>query len=87
MCKPLITLLSAVFIADEEQPKPQTLLFSATMPEWVHKTAKKYMRDDVKLVDLVGRDRMQTSTTVQVQQICFIYMVIHVIYIVIDELN
>ena len=52
---------------EEGKSKPQTLLFSATMPDWVYKTAKKYMQEDVKHVDLVGRDRMQTSTTVQVR--------------------
>nr|XP_054773545.1 nucleolar RNA helicase 2-like [Lytechinus pictus] len=44
---------------------PQTLLFSATVPPWVYQTALKYMRKDVKKVDLVGRERMRTATTVQ----------------------
>nr|XP_054773782.1 nucleolar RNA helicase 2-like isoform X1 [Lytechinus pictus] len=50
----------------EETPvNPQTLLFSATVPPWVYQTALKYMRKDVKKVDLVGRERMRTATTVQ----------------------
>ncbi|XP_030835960.1 nucleolar RNA helicase 2-like [Strongylocentrotus purpuratus] len=50
----------------EEAPNnPQTLLFSATVPPWVYQTAVKYMRKDLKKVDLVGRDRMKTATTVQ----------------------
>ncbi|XP_013387133.1 nucleolar RNA helicase 2-like, partial [Lingula anatina] len=44
---------------------PQTLLFSATLPPWVHKTAQKYMKGDVKHVDLIGNQDIRTATTVQ----------------------
>jgi len=45
---------------------PQTLLFSATLPNWVHNTAKKYLRPDRKHLDLVCDDNVKTSKTVQV---------------------
>jgi len=45
--------------------KPQTLLWSATVPDWVQKTAKRYMSDDYKLIDLVGKDRVKTVSTVK----------------------
>ncbi|XP_071508487.1 ATP-dependent RNA helicase DDX50-like [Diadema antillarum] len=44
---------------------PQTLLFSATVPPWVYQTAMKYMSKDLKKVDLVGRERVRTATTVE----------------------
>jgi superfamily II DNA/RNA helicase len=47
---------------------PQTLLFSATVPKWVNETASKYMSDDLVRVDLIGRDRMKTATTVKVSK-------------------
>jgi len=49
---------------------PQTLMFSATLPGWIHKMIKKYLREDSVLLDLVGRDSVRTSTTVEV---CVIY--------------
>ena len=45
---------------------PQTLLFSATMPHWVHETAQKYLRTDRKHLDLVCGDTVKTSKTVRV---------------------
>lgn len=56
-------MMMIVFSTDSK--KPQTLLFSATVPPWVEKTAKKYMKD-WKTVSLVGRQDVQTSTTVEV---------------------
>ena len=46
---------------------PQTLLFSATLPRWVHDTAKKYLRPDCKHLDLVCDDAVKTSQTVKVR--------------------
>merc|ERR1712137_1203177 len=43
----------------------QTLLFSATMPEWVNTTAKKYFQNPSVTVDFVGNDSLQTSKTVE----------------------
>lgn len=53
--------------SEEREEKPQTLLFSATLPPWAVATAKKYMKKDRKLVDLIGHDKLKTATTVQVQ--------------------
>nr|XP_034313148.1 nucleolar RNA helicase 2 isoform X2 [Crassostrea gigas] len=45
---------------------PQTLLFSATLPSWVHDTARKYMnKDKLAKVTLVNSQENRTSTTVQ----------------------
>ena len=44
--------------------KPQMLLFSATLPEWVISTAEKYMCDHV-VVDMIGKDTLKTAVTVQ----------------------
>lgn len=45
--------------------KPQTLLFSATVPSWVRQIANKYLESsNLGEVDLVGQGGNQTSTTV-----------------------
>ena len=54
------------FCFTEEGKPPQTLLFSATMPAWVFKTAKKYMKHDALKLDLIGKEGVQTATNVQV---------------------
>lgn len=46
--------------------KPQTLLFSATVPHWVKDTARKYMDKNYKTFDLIGKDINKSSTTVEV---------------------
>merc|ERR1739838_715872 len=49
----------------ESGKKPQTLLFSATVPSWVRNIANKYLETDkLEEVDLVGEGGNQTSTTV-----------------------
>jgi len=45
--------------------KPQTLLFSATVPPWVKDTARKYMDNNYKSFDLIGKDINKSSTTVE----------------------
>ena len=45
--------------------KPQTLLFSATVPPWVKQTAKKYMNDGTKVLDLIGTEINKSSVTVE----------------------
>ncbi|ESO84752.1 hypothetical protein LOTGIDRAFT_221850 [Lottia gigantea] len=50
-------------IISERDEKPQTMLFTATLPPWVRKTANKYMREDVKTIDLIGKDFNKTSKT------------------------
>jgi len=56
----------SVFVTDEPDNKPQTLLFSATVPRWVQKTARKYLRSDIMKLDLVGEGTVRTATTVEV---------------------
>lgn len=51
-------------MAYTHENKPQTLLFSATLPAWVDRTAKNYMKD-IKKVDLVGIHRVKTAENVQ----------------------
>ncbi|KAJ2062216.1 hypothetical protein GGI17_002574 [Coemansia sp. S146] len=42
----------------------QTLLFSATVPEWVNQVARDFMRPDHKKIDLIGNQKLKTSETV-----------------------
>ena len=51
----------------ENLEKPQTLLFSATLPEWVERTAKKYMTKDRKIIDVIGNEKERTALTVEVR--------------------
>jgi len=58
-------ILSYAYTKDRPQP-PQTLLFSATCPSWVTKTANKYMRkENMVHVDTIGESTLKTATTVQ----------------------
>jgi hypothetical protein len=41
------------------------------MPDWVHKTTKKYMTKDFMTVDLVKGNTQKTSATVEVQFISY----------------
>lgn len=54
-------------IADcySKEQKPQTMLYSATMPSWVFQVAKKYLKDQYKHVNLIGQNEEKTSTTVE----------------------
>ena len=56
-----------LFESGDPDNKPQTLLFSATVPSWVQKTARKYLRSDIVKLDLVGRGTVRTATSVQVE--------------------
>ena len=40
------------------------MLFSATIPTWVQNTARKFMKPDTKLIDLIKGQDVKTSTTV-----------------------
>ena len=40
------------------------MLFSATMPEWIHQAIKKYMSPDRITLDLIGTSKQKTSATV-----------------------
>lgn len=54
-------------------PKPQLLLFSATVPSWVRQTADRYMTPDKVVVDLIGQQTLKTSVTVEHKAICCPY--------------
>ncbi|KAJ3116785.1 hypothetical protein HDU96_008802 [Phlyctochytrium bullatum] len=46
-------------------PTLQTLLFSATLPDWVNGVLSKYMRPDRETVDLIGSQKLKTSENVK----------------------
>jgi ATP-dependent RNA helicase DDX21 len=56
--------ISAIIEQLRNQQK-QVLLFSATMPAWVHGIADKYMKSDRKIIDLVGDSKIKAVTTVR----------------------
>ncbi|TYH98275.1 hypothetical protein ES332_A12G298900v1 [Gossypium tomentosum] len=43
----------------------QTLLFSATLPDWVKGIAARFLKTSKKTVDLVGKEKMKASTSVK----------------------
>lgn len=49
----------------EDASTVQTLLFSATMPDWVKKIASKFLKADKETVDLVGEEKMKASSSVR----------------------
>ncbi|CAI9762374.1 unnamed protein product [Fraxinus pennsylvanica] len=49
----------------EDASKVQTLLFSATLPEWVKNIASRFLKRDKKTADLVGNEKMKASTSVR----------------------
>ncbi|XP_028405033.1 nucleolar RNA helicase 2-like [Dendronephthya gigantea] len=57
-------ILAASYTADSAE-KPQTLFFSATLPDWVTTTAQKYMTKDRHIVDVIGNERQQAALTVE----------------------
>ncbi|XP_073441983.1 nucleolar RNA helicase 2 [Dendrobates tinctorius] len=44
---------------------PQTLLFSATCPNWMYDVSKKYMRREYEKIDLVGHRSQRAAITVE----------------------
>jgi ATP-dependent RNA helicase DDX21 len=57
--------LEKIFEFVPRNPKPQTLLYSATLPDWVGQIAKKYLSKDHELIDIVGNSVNKTSMTVR----------------------
>jgi len=57
-------ILGHVFKKGRET-KPQFIVFSATMPDWVHKNTKKYMAKDFVSVDLVKGNYQKTNANVE----------------------
>uniref|UniRef100_A0A804UE13 RNA helicase n=1 Tax=Zea mays TaxID=4577 RepID=A0A804UE13_MAIZE len=49
----------------EDATKVQTLLFSATLPEWVNKLSMRFLKVDRKTVDLVGNEKLKASASVK----------------------
>ena len=74
---PAIISFSLMFLcldSDSPSPKPQLLLFSATVPSWVRQTADKYMSHDKVVVDLIGQQTLKTAITVEHKAICCPYL-------------
>ncbi|KAM3913859.1 nucleolar RNA helicase 2-B-like [Leptodactylus fuscus] len=57
-------ILSVRYNSDENE-NPQTLLFSATCPDWMYNVAKRYMRKDYTKIDLVGHRSQKAAITVE----------------------
>ena len=57
------------FARKMNQRKIQTLLFSATIPDWIWDISKKYQDQDYVFVDQIKDSKIQTSTTVKHYQI------------------
>ncbi|XVF50718.1 hypothetical protein PTKIN_Ptkin04bG0125000 [Pterospermum kingtungense] len=49
----------------EDANKVQTLLFSATLPDWVKGISARFLKANKKTVDLVGNEKMKASTNVK----------------------
>ncbi|KAF2917117.1 hypothetical protein DAI22_09g168500 [Oryza sativa Japonica Group] len=49
----------------EDVTKVQTLLFSATIPEWVKKLSLRFLKSGKKTVDLVGDEKLKASASVR----------------------
>ncbi len=59
-------------ILSQSPPERQTLLFSATLPQWVNKIAKRYQNNPL-LVDLVGAKdtgRLADTIRLMLMQVC-----------------
>ncbi|KAM8924422.1 nucleolar RNA helicase 2 [Pelodytes ibericus] len=57
-------ILSARYKSDPVD-NPQTLLFSATCPDWMYNVAKKYMKTAYEKIDLVGHRSQRAAITVE----------------------
>ncbi|CAL9164253.1 unnamed protein product [Musa hybrid cultivar] len=49
----------------EDVTKVQTLLFSATLPDWVKKISTRFLKQDKKTADLVGNEKLKASASVR----------------------
>ncbi|CAF0850614.1 unnamed protein product [Rotaria sp. Silwood1] len=57
-------ILGHIFVPNRET-KPQFIVFSATMPDWVHKQTKKYMSKEFITIDLVKGNTQKTCANVE----------------------
>jgi len=55
---------------DKEEHIIQTLLFSATIPQWINSIVDKYMRKERRLVDLVTGNKQKASKDVEHMALC-----------------
>ena len=53
------------YIRKHTDRETQNLLFSATIPTWVHDLSKKYLADDRKFIDLVKNSEFKTPKSIQ----------------------
>ncbi|ONM56476.1 DEAD-box ATP-dependent RNA helicase 7 [Zea mays] len=58
-------ILGMLICKVEDATKVQTLLFSATLPEWVNKLSMRFLKVDRKTVDLVGNEKLKASASVK----------------------
>ncbi|KAG6478394.1 hypothetical protein ZIOFF_061836 [Zingiber officinale] len=49
----------------EDASKVQTLLFSATLPDWVKEISARFLKADKKTADLVGNEKLKASASVR----------------------
>lgn len=63
--KAVESILSEIY-SSENSEKPQTLLFSATMPSWVSEISKSYLSEDTLHLSLIDEQETKTSTNVTV---------------------
>ncbi|RTG88196.1 ATP-dependent RNA helicase DDX21 [Schistosoma bovis] len=61
--KDVESILSEIY-SSENSEKPQTLLFSATMPSWVSEISKSYLSEDTLHLSLIDEQETKTSTNV-----------------------
>ncbi|CAH8640737.1 unnamed protein product [Heterobilharzia americana] len=57
-------ILAGIYKSDTAAEKPQTLLFSATMPSWVSEISKNYLSNDALVLSLIDEQETRTSTSV-----------------------
>lgn len=57
-------------VEEGEESKVQTLLWSATIPEWINTIIDKYMRKERRLVDTVSKYAQQSAKTVEHMALC-----------------
>lgn len=50
---------------ESNQNSVQNLLFSATIPKWIHNIAEKYLKKNRKFVDLIKNSDIKTSVGVE----------------------
>jgi superfamily II DNA/RNA helicase len=52
-------------VMDQISTKPQTLLFSATLPSWVRSISEQYQEKNCTVVDLIGNSQITVPDTIR----------------------